>query len=105
MESLFRTLCPSRPSWLNHSQPIPAEHAFAADRQTVAIGLDPLEKVSEVVVFNVGVEQLFALAIHDADVHLPGMEIDSAIELSGRGVVFHGCVVVVSQDTGESNRG
>ena len=72
-------------------QPIPAEHALAADRQAVAIRLDQLEEVVEVVVFDVGVDECFALPIHDADVHLTGVKIDSAVELGGGGVVFHSC--------------
>jgi hypothetical protein len=55
----------------------------------MAIGGDQLEEIIEVVVFDVGVDQLFALAIHDADVHLARMQIDSAIELCGRCVVLH----------------
>ena len=71
-------------------QPIPAEHAFGADGQVVAIGSDEFEEEVEVVVFDVGVDEFFAVPIHDADVHLAGMEINSAVELGGRGVVFHG---------------
>jgi hypothetical protein len=33
------------------------------------------------------VDQLLALAIHEADVHLVGMEVDSAVELGGGGVM------------------
>jgi hypothetical protein len=74
-------------------QPVPAEHAFAVPRwrdQVVAIGGDEFEEELEVVVLDVGVDEFPALAIHDADVHLPGMEIDSAIELGGGGVILHG---------------
>ena len=70
-------------------QPVPAEHAFGADGQVVAIGGDELEEVLEVVVLDVGVDELLALAIHDADVHLPGVEIDSAVEFGGGGVILH----------------
>ena len=74
-------------------QPIPAEHAFAADCEVVAIGLDQLEEVSEVVVFDVGMDELLALAIHDADVHLASVQVDSAVELGGGCVVVHRCVI------------
>ena len=71
-------------------EPIPAEHAFGADGQVVAIGRDEFEEIGEVVVFDVGVDELFAVAVHDADIHLAGVEINSAVELGGGGVVFHG---------------
>jgi len=56
----------------------------------VAIRLDELEEVSKVIVPDVGVNQFVAVPIHDADVHLAGMEVDSAVEFGGRGVVLHG---------------
>ena len=68
-------------------QPVPAEHAFGADGQVMLVGLDELEEELEVVVPDVGVDQLLALAIHEADVHLVGMEVDSAVELGGGGVM------------------
>jgi hypothetical protein len=71
-------------------QPVPAEHAFAADRQIVAIGGDEFEEELEVIVLDVGVDQFLALAVHDADVHLPGVEVDSAIVFGGGGVILHG---------------
>jgi hypothetical protein len=33
------------------------------------------------------VDQLFTLAIHDAEVHLSGMRIDSAVVFGGGGVI------------------
>ena len=51
-------------------QPVPAEHAFAAHCQAVLVRLDQLEEEGEVVVFAIGVHELFALPIHDADIHL-----------------------------------
>ena len=71
------------------SQPVPTEHAFAAHRKAVPVGLDQLEEKGEVVVFDVGVDELFTLAIHDADIHLVGVQIDSAVELGGGGVILH----------------
>ena len=70
-------------------EPIPAEHALGADGQIVAIGCNELEEIFEVIVANVGVDQFFAGAVHDADVHLAGMEINSAVEFSGGGVILH----------------
>jgi len=70
-------------------KPIPAEHAFAANGQVVFIRLDEFEEALEVVVFDIGVDELFALPIHQADVHLASVKIDSAIELSGPSVILH----------------
>jgi hypothetical protein len=70
-------------------EPIPAEHALGADGQIVAIGRNEFEKVGEVIVADVGVDEFFAGAVHDADVHLAGMEINSAVELCGGGVILH----------------
>ena len=70
-------------------KPIPPEHAFAADGQVVPVGFNQLEKEVEVVVFDVGMDQFFTLAIHDADVHLPGMEVDSAVEFCGGCIILH----------------
>lgn len=53
------------------SQPIPAEHALAANREAVLVRFDELEEEAEVIVSDIGVNQLLALAIHNADVHLP----------------------------------
>ena len=70
-------------------QPIPPEHTFTADGEALLVGLDELEEVSEVVVLDVGVDQLLALAIHEADVHLARMQVDSAVELRRGGVILH----------------
>ena len=87
-------------------EPIPSKHAFAADGKIVTIRLNQFEEEVEVVVFDVGVDQLLALSIHDADVHLPGVEVYSAIELCGRGVILHLLLLVlVSQNTGSSRCG
>lgn len=72
-------------------EPIPAEHAFAADGEVVFIGFDQFEEEIEVVVFDVGVDEFFTLPIHHADVHLACVEVDSAIELRCRGVILHRC--------------
>jgi len=70
-------------------QPIPAEHAFATHGEAVLVGLDELQEEVEVVVADVGVDPLLALAVHDADVHLTRMEIDSAVELRGGSIILH----------------
>ena len=70
-------------------EPIPAEHALGADGQIVAIGRDEFKEVGEVIIPDVGVDEFFAGAVHDADVHLVGMEINSAVEFSGGGVILH----------------
>jgi hypothetical protein len=70
-------------------EPIPAEHALGADGQIVAIGGDEFEEIGEVIVANVGVDELIAGAVHDADIHLAGMEINSAVEFGGGGVILH----------------
>jgi hypothetical protein len=44
----------------------------------VAVGRDEFEEEVEVVVADVGVDQFLPLAIHEADVHLAGMEIEGA---------------------------
>jgi hypothetical protein len=70
-------------------EPVPAEHAFGADGQAVAIGFDELEEELKVVVFDIGVDQFLALPVHDADVHLVGMQIDSTVVFSSGGVILH----------------
>ena len=73
-------------------QPIPPEHTFTADGEAVLVGLDEFEEVSEVVVFDIGVDQLLALAIHEADVHLARMQIDSAVVFGRGGIILHSCI-------------
>jgi len=70
-------------------EPEPAEHAFAADGQIMLVGSNELEEEVEVIVADVGMDEDFAGAIHEADVHLTGMEIDSAVEFRGGGIILH----------------
>jgi hypothetical protein len=77
------------PAPISRGEPVPAEHAFAANGEVVAIGGDEFEEEAEVVVADVGVDEFFALAIHEADVHLAGVEVNSAVEFGGGVVVFH----------------
>ena len=72
-------------------QPVPAEHAFAADGDIVPVGGDEFEEEREVVGLDVGVDELPSLLVHDADVHLPRMEIDSAVEFCGGCIILHVC--------------
>jgi hypothetical protein len=85
----------------------------------VSVRLDELEEVGEVVVQNIGMDQFFALPVHDADVHLVRVQIDgllrarsvglaafawgksfsplperlkSAVVFGGGGIVFHCCI-------------
>ena len=73
-------------------QPVPPEHTFTADGKAVLVGLDELKEVSEVVVFDIGVDELLALAIHEADVHLACMQIDSTVVFGRGGIIFHSCM-------------
>jgi hypothetical protein len=68
---------------------VPAEHALGANGKVLAIGSGQFEEEGEVIVPDVGMDEDLALAIHEADVHLAGMEVDSAIELCGGGVILH----------------
>ncbi len=70
-------------------QPVPPKHALTTDGEAVLVRLDELEEVLEVVVLDVGVDQFLALPIHEADVHLAGVQIDSAVELGRGGVILH----------------
>jgi len=51
--------------------------------------VDQFEEIIEIVVPDVGVDQFLALSIHDADVHLALVPLDSTVELCGGGVILH----------------
>jgi len=51
-------------------KPRPGEEAFTADRQVVAPWSDLFEEEVKVVVLDIHVQELIALRVHDADVHL-----------------------------------
>ena len=70
-------------------EPVPAEEALAADGHVMPPRGDLPEEELEVVVLDVHVQELVALRIHDADVHLTGMEVDAAVVLGCRSVEFH----------------
>jgi hypothetical protein len=71
------------------SQPVPGEHALAADHQTITIGLDLLQKVFRPR-RDVLVKDDFASCIEDAEVHGVGMQIDAALKPVLFCVEFHG---------------
>ena len=52
----------------------------------------PFEEEREVVVLDVAVHQLLVLLVHQADVHLSGVQIDSAVVFGSGGVVLHSSV-------------
>jgi hypothetical protein len=70
-------------------EPVPAEEALAADGHVVPPGSDFFEEELEVVILDVHVQEFIALRVHDADVHLPGVEVDSTVVLGCRFVEFH----------------
>jgi hypothetical protein len=55
----------------------------------VLVGFDQFQEELEVVVFDIGVDRDFSLAIHEADVHLARLEVDSAVEFDGGGIILH----------------
>ena len=58
------------------------------------------EEIGEVIVLDVAVDQFLALAVHQANVHLVSVQIDSAVEVRSRSIILHiGDSVIVSQDT------
>ena len=60
-------------------QPVPGEHAFHADDEPVAEGFDGSQEVLRFA-SHVAVEHLVPLAIEDAQIHLPCVQIDTTIE-------------------------
>jgi len=60
-------------------QPVPAEHAFHANHEPVTERLDRPQKVVRLG-SHVSMQTLVALAIEDAQIHLPCVQIDAAIE-------------------------
>src|SRR5439155_21507727 len=74
-------------------QPIPTEQAYATDGGVMLVRFDELEEEPEVVVLDFGMDPFLALPIHDADVHLAGVQIDSAIEFGAGGVILHTLLV------------
>src|SRR5437762_492523 len=69
-------------------QPVPAEQTLDGDDQPVAEGRDRLQE-RLAAGRQVLVEDDLALAVEDAQVHGPGMEIDAAVESVRAGVETH----------------
>jgi hypothetical protein len=60
-------------------QPVPGEHALAADDQVLAVGLDrPEERLR--VGGQVLLEDRLALVVQDVDEHGPGVQVDAAVK-------------------------
>ena len=70
-------------------KPIPTEHTLAADGDVVPVRGDQFEEESEVVSLDVGMAELFAFFVHDADVHLSRMEVNSAVVFGGGCIILH----------------
>ena len=70
-------------------QPLSTKEALTAHGHIVSPGSNLPQEEGKVVVADVHVEQLVALAVHHTDVHLPGVKIDSAVVLGCRGIVSH----------------
>jgi len=70
-------------------EPVPAEETFATDGDVVTPRSDLLEEECEVVIFDIHVQELVALHIHDADIHLARVEVDTAVILGCRSIEFH----------------
>ena len=70
-------------------QPIPGEHALAADHQAAAVGFDQAQDGIRFG-WNVLVDDHLAGRIEDADVHGVGMQVDAAVEMVLLRVEFHG---------------
>ena len=69
-------------------QPIPAEDTFHPDNDIFLIGRNEFEKQPRIGV-DVLVKLDFSLLIDNADIHFPGMKIDSAIILVLLGIEIH----------------
>jgi hypothetical protein len=70
-------------------QPVPGEHALAADHETLTIRFDQSQEGIGLG-GDVLVENDLTSGIKDTDVHGIGMEIDTAIKLMLFGVKSHG---------------
>jgi hypothetical protein len=78
--------------WLAQRRPAALGRQEVRSATDGGIGSNEFKEELEVVVFDVGVDEFHALAIHDADDHLPGVEVDSAIVFGGGGVIFHAVI-------------
>ena len=61
------------------SEAIPAEHAFNADHESVTVRLDRSQEIIRLGP-HITMQPLVPFAIEDAQIHLPCVQIDAAIE-------------------------
>ena len=71
-------------------QPIPREHTFHTNHQAFPKGVDDFEELRRITA-DVAMHQNFALSIENADIHFPGMKIDSAVVFVSFRVESHPC--------------
>jgi hypothetical protein len=69
-------------------EPLPGEETFHGAHETLTIGGNRLEERFRSR-FHVAVQQDFALGAQDADVHTPGMHVDTAVKGVLIGVESH----------------
>ena len=69
-------------------EPVPGEDALDADDHIGAVGLDGLQKWSRFG-FDVVVQNDFAVAVDDAEVHGVGVQVDATVVLMSFGVKSH----------------
>src|SRR4029450_4094608 len=69
-------------------EPIPGEHAFDRDDEPLTVGSNGLEERFRSG-FHITVQQGLTIVAHDADVHGPGMQVDTAVKLVWVGVESH----------------
>ncbi|WP_136061990.1 hypothetical protein [Pontiella sulfatireligans] len=70
-------------------QPETDKAALAGYGQIILVGFHQLQEKPEVVVPDVAVNQNVPIQVHHADVHLPRMQIDSAVVFRRRFVILH----------------
>jgi hypothetical protein len=69
-------------------EPVPGEHTFDGDDDTVSIGCNGFEKGFRICL-HVTVKQRLTGLVEDADVHGTGMQVDTAVKWVLRGVKSH----------------
>ena len=69
-------------------EPVPTEHTLSTDDDVFSVWLDGFEE-GIWLCGQVAVKQDLAMLVKDADVHGPGVEIDTAVELMLFGIESH----------------
>jgi hypothetical protein len=77
-------------------EPVPGEETLDGHDQAVTIRRNSLEKRFRRG-FHVAVEQHVAIVAHDADVHTPGMQVDTTVKGVLLGVESHGGLLLVRE--------